>query len=156
MADPKIYTYDPKQVICLVGGFPIELAGPLVIARTNDVTTEQVGQDGESICVNLNRNKIGTATIPVMAQSIYDTAFDEIANYPDKAILPFYIIERSTNKFLATTCWYKTQPDLSYGDEVEYRAHILTLADATLSLTGNAESVIGQIEGVTEFGSGLI
>ncbi|UUW39703.1 putative structural protein [Vibrio phage VPMCC14] len=156
MAEAKIYTYDPKQVICLVGGFPIELAGPLVISRTNDVTTEQVGQTGESICVNLNRNKIGTVTIPVMAQSLYDTAFDEIAQYPDKAILPFYLIEVSTKKFLATTCWYKTQPDLSYGDQVEYRAHTFTLADASLSLSGNATSVINQIESLASFGSDLI
>lgn len=156
MSDTKIYTYDPKQVICLVGGFPIELAGPLVIARTNDVTTEQVGQTGGQICVNLNRNKIGTATIPVMAQSLYDTAFDELANYPDKAILPFYLIDISTKKFFETTCWYKTQPDLSYGDQVEYRAHVLTLEDATLSLSGNATSIINQIQSLASFGSDLI
>lgn len=156
MSDTKIYTYDPKQTICLVGGVPIELAGPLVIARTNDVTTEQVGQTGQEICVNLNRNKIGTATIPVMAQSLYDTAFDELANYPDKAIIPFYLIDISTNKFFETTCWYKSQPDLSYGEQVEYRAHVLTLQDATLSLSGNATSIINQIESVVGFGGSVV
>lgn len=156
MAEAKIYTYDPQQVICLVGGFPIELAGPLVISKANDVTTEQVGQTGESICVNLNRNKIGTVTIPVMAQSIYDTAFDELSQYPDKAVLPFYLIDVSTKKFLATTCWYKTQPDISYGDQVEYRAHVLTLADASLSLSGNATSVINQLQSLAAFGSELL
>ncbi|AGH32051.1 virion structural protein [Vibrio phage PWH3a-P1] len=152
----KIYTYDPKNVICLVGGFPIELAGPLVVSRQNDVTTEQVGQTGESICVNLNRNKLGTVTIPVMAQSVYDLAFDEIANYPDKAIIPFYLLDLSTNKFLETTCWYKTQPDLSYGDQVEYRAHVFTIADATLALSENVSGVIDQIESLASFGSSLI
>lgn len=153
MANAQIYTYDPKDVICLVGGLPIELAGPLVISRTNDVTTEQVGQTGGQICVNKNRNTIGTVTIPVMAQSVYDTGFDELANAAEKAVLFFDLIDLSTKKVMHTNCWYKTQPDLSLGDQVEYRAHVLTIEDATMSLAANAESLINQFQGLAAFGS---
>ena len=143
MQDTQIYKYDPKAVICLVGGFPIRLSGPLVIARTNDVTTEQVGQTGKDMCVNINRNTIGTATLPVKAQSVEDTAFTEMAGMGE--VYDFYLLEKSTKKLIATRCWYKTQPDLSLGDEVEYRAHVLTLADANMSLIDGAESIINQI-----------
>tara|TARA_Y100000588_G_scaffold244854_1_gene259114 strand:- start:44499 stop:44948 length:450 start_codon:yes stop_codon:yes gene_type:complete len=143
MQDTQIYKYDPKDVICLVGGFPIRLSGPLVIARTNDVTTEQVGQTGKDMCVNINRNTIGTATLPVMAQSAEDTAFSEIAGLGE--VYDFYLLEKSTNKLIKTKCWYKTQPDLSLGDEVEYRAHVLTLADASMSLSNGAKSFINEV-----------
>ena len=153
MANATIYTYDPKDVICLVGGVPIELSGPLVVSRTNDITTEQVGQTGGQICVNKNRNAIGTVTIPVMAQSSFDTAFDELANSAEKAILPFTLLDLSTKKAINTNCWYKTQPDLSLGEQVEYRAHVLTIEDATLSLSANAQSIINQFQGLAAFGS---
>ena len=144
MQDTQIYKYDPKAVICLVGGFPIRLSGPLVIARTNDVTTEQVGQRGDDICININRNTIGTATLPVMAQSIYDTGLTEMAEEGGR-VTSFYLLDNSTKKLMATKCWYKTQPDLSLGEEVEYRAHVLTLADARMFLVDGAESIINQI-----------
>lgn len=143
MQDTQIYKYDPKEVICLVGGFPVRLSGPLVVSRTNDATTEQVGQTGQDICVNVNRNIIGTVTIPVMAQSDYDTILTELAKEP--RVTSFYLLEKSTKKLMATECWYKTQPDLSLGEEVEMRAHVVTVADATMSLTSGTESLINQI-----------
>lgn len=143
MQDTQIYKYDPKEVICLVGGFPVRLAGPLVVSRTNDATTEQVGQTGQDICVNVNRNIIGTVTIPVMAQSDYDTILTELAREP--RVTSFYLLEKSTKKLMATECWYKTQPDLSLGEEVELRGHVVTVADATMALTSGTESLINQI-----------
>lgn len=151
----KTYTYDPKNLIVLVGTVPVEVAGPVVITRANDVTTEQVSQTGDEICVNHNRNKTGTVTIPVMAQSIYDAAFDELANQAEKAVLPFFLVEKGSNKFIETTCWYKTQPDLSYGEQVELRAHVLTLADATIALSENIGGLYDQMEAALAYGEGL-
>ena len=144
------YTYDPKDLIILVGGVPVLASGPVVIARNNDRTTEQVGQTGDDICINVMRNKTGTVTIPVKAQSTYDVAFDTwSANAPAQRV-PFQIFHKSTNKVMATTSWYKTQPDLSFGEEVELRGHMLTVEDASFDVISAASNLYDQFQTLTD------
>lgn len=144
------YTYDPKDLIILVGGVPVLASGPVVIARNNDRTSEQVGQTGDDICINVMRNKTGTVTIPVKAQSTYDVAFDTwSANAPAQRV-PFQIFHKSTNKVMATTSWYKTQPDLSFGEEVELRGHMLTLEDASFDPISAGSNLYDQFQTLTD------
>lgn len=144
------YSYDPADLIILVGGVPVVASGPVVISRSNDRTTEQVGQSGEDICVNTMRNKTGTVTIPVMAASLYDVAFDSWSSQGPSTRVPFNVYHKSTNKVMATTAWYKTQPDLSFGEEVELRAHTITVEDASFDPVSAVSNLYDQFESLTD------
>jgi len=142
----EFYSYDPKDLIVLVGGVQIVPSGPVVISRSNDRTTEQVGITGDDICVSVVRNKTGTVTIPVMAQSTYDVAFDSWSSLDPSTRVPFNLLHKSTNKVIATTSWYKTQADLSFGEEVDLRGHVLTLEDASFDPVSAASNLYDQFE----------
>lgn len=144
------YSYDPADLIMLIGGVPFTASGPVVIARSNDRTTEQVGQTGEDICINVMRNKTGTITIPVMAQSVYDIAFDSWSSQGPSTRVPFDLLHVSTNKVIATTAWYKTQADLTFGEEVDLRGHILTLEDASFDPASAVTNLFDQMETLTD------
>lgn len=142
----EFYSYDPKDLIMLVGGVPFLPSGPVVISRNNDRTTEQVGLTGDDICVNEIKNKTGTITIPVMAQSIYDVAFDTWSSQGPTTRVPFELLHKSTNKTMATTAWYKQEADLSFGEEVDLRGHVLTLADSSFDAVSAATNLFDQFQ----------
>ena len=144
------YSYDPADLIMLIGGAPVRASGPVVITRNNDRTTEQVGQTGDDICINVMRNKTGTVTIPVMAQSVEDVAFDSWSAQGPATRVPFDLLHKSTNKVIATTAWYKTQADLSFGEEVDLRGHVLTLEDASFDPASAVTNLYEQFETLTD------
>lgn len=153
MSQPKIYSYDPDNLILIVGGIPVRPADSVVISRSNDVAIPQVGQLGD-VCVAKNLDKTGTLTIPLMAQSLEDLAFDQWAG--NNVFLPMLMVEKSTSKFLQTNCCYLTQPDLSFGQETDLRAHTIFLQNSSLALTDGANNLFGSFDKAFEFGEGLV
>ena len=152
MSSPKLYSYNPDDLILIVGGFRIRPADAVVISRGNDVALPQDGFLGDH-CLSSNLNKSGNCTIPLMAQSDEDLAFDQWA--AANVILPFALQEKSTRKVLLTDSCYLTQPDLSYGAQTELRAHTLWLRNAALSYLDGATNLYEQFDKVFEFGENL-
>lgn len=153
MSDPKIYSYDPDNLILIVGGVPIRPADAVVISRSNDVALPQVGILGD-VCVAKNLDKTGSLTIPLMAQSLEDLAFDQWS--AANVFLPLLLVEKSTNKFLQTNCCYLTQPDLSFGQQTELRAHTLFLQNSSLAFADGANNLFGTLNKAFDFGEGLV
>lgn len=153
MSEPKIYSYDPDNLILIVGGIPVRAADSVVISRSNDVALPQVGILGD-VCVAKNLDKTGSLTIPLMAQSMEDLAFDQWS--AANVFLPLLMVEKSTQKFLQTNCCYLTQPDLSFGQQTDLRAHTLFLQNSSLAFSEGANNLFGSFDKAFEFGEGLI
>lgn len=145
MSDTKIYSYDPKDLALIIGGKPVIASGEVVVSRNNDRTTTTVGITGRDKCINRNRDDGGTVTIPVMANSDIDAIFDAWSLEPD-TVCPFILYHKSSNKTVVTECWYKQQADVSYGEEIALRGHVLELNDASLSPVSAVINTFDQFE----------
>jgi hypothetical protein len=149
MTSPKLYSYNPDDLILLIGGVEVRPADSVVISRSNDVALPQPGILGDH-CIATNLDKQGTLTIPLMAQSDEDLAFDQWAG--DNVFLPISMLEKSTRKVLQTNCCYLTQPDLSYGQQTELRAHTIWLQNSALSYKDGATNLYDTFDTVFNFG----
>lgn len=145
MSNVVTYRYDPKDCLLLVGGYPFEMYGEgsfITVSRAEDANSPQVGEWGD-VTVNKNRKMHGTITVTVKAQSIEDGLLDQLQ---DAGPVPIILQIKSANKILVTDGWYQTQADLAAGAQIDDRAHVIGVANASFSLIDSANSVLGQIE----------
>lgn len=146
MPSPKLYTYDPDDVIVTIDGVTVTDWGPdgLVIARDEDHTTAVSGIKNDTT-LNRNRNTKGTVAINLLGGSNVDKMFDEIQAVDDLYAFAIGIYIKSANKQLVTTGWYQTMPDLEAAAELGPRTHVLGVLNAipsAIAAVGNLSSTI--------------
>lgn len=148
MANVVTYTYDPEDIILLIGGYPITSWGSdsaVTLSANNDRVEVQEGILGD-ITVNKSRKLSGTLTVNVKAQSIEDKMFDELGTVEGLYGMPIALYIGSANKQLITDGWYQGMADLEAGTTMGDRSHVFGVSSSSLSLIDSAESVLSQIE----------
>jgi hypothetical protein len=152
MAIPKIYTYNSKDVVVLIGGLEVESGwgsdSKVNITRSNALSEGVSGVDGDTM-INFFNNTMGRAELTFMYGSEWDVAFDQIAsqNLP----IPFAVYHKKSNKVLVTIAWVEEQPDTSMGSSAEDRTWALGLQNADFSLAQNAEATIAGYKFFTDY-----
>jgi len=150
MANVVTYTYDPEDIILLIGGVPIESWGSdsaVTLTANNDRVEVQEGILGD-ITVNKSRMLSGTLTVNVKAQSLEDKMFDELGTIEGLYGLPIALYIGSANKQLITDGWYQGMADLTAGTTIDDRAHVFGVSNSQPSLINSAESIVSQVQGI--------
>lgn len=143
-----VYTFDPKDVVLIVGGLEIEEFGSdtmITVTPNNDRSSIQEGING-SITVNASRMLAGTLEVTVPASSNADQFFDQLQLL--KRAYPIVLSIPAQNKQLIASAWYQAQPPLAVGTQVDDRTHVLGINNSSLSLIDNLNSAIGAVETV--------
>lgn len=147
MSSRVAYTYDPEDIILLIGGVPVKNFGSdsaVVISRDGNINEKQVGVLGE-VTVNRMRDKTGTLTVTLKGQSEEDKMLDELQAL-DVYSFPVVLIVKSTNKQLITEGWLEEQPDMSFGTQMDDREHVIGLANSVPSLLEGAFNLAGEVQ----------
>ncbi|CAH9012748.1 conserved hypothetical protein [Vibrio phage 277E43-1] len=150
MASVVQYTYDPEDIILLIGGVPIESWGSdtaVTLSANNDRVEVQEGITGE-ITVNKSRMLSGTITVNVKAQSVEDKMFDELGTMEGLYGIPIALYIGSANKQLVTDGWYQGMADLEAGTSIADRAHVFGVSNSQPSLMDSAQSIVSQVQGI--------
>ncbi|CAH9012628.1 conserved hypothetical protein [Vibrio phage 249E41-1] len=150
MASVVQYTYDPEDIILLIGGVPIESWGSdtaVTLSANNDRVEVQEGITGE-ITVNKSRMLSGTITVNVKAQSVEDKMFDELGTMEGLYGIPIALYIGSANKQLVTDGWYQGMADLEAGTSISDRAHVFGVSNSQPSLIDSAQSIVSQVQGI--------
>lgn len=147
MYNPEVFTYDPDDIELIIGLVEIKGYGGdgVTLAREANHTETEVGVKGD-ISAARSRNKKGTLTINLLAQSDYDKMFDEIQAVTDLYLFPVVMRIKSMNKQLVTLGWYETMPDLVAGAQAGTRSHVIGLQNAVPSAIEAAFNIAGTIE----------
>lgn len=138
-----VFTYDPKQVSCIVGGQigqGFSDGSFIKVERNEDAFTLKVGVDGEGTRAKSN-NKSGKITITLMQSSSFNdtlsafAAADELSN---TGAVPFFLKDNSGRTLCtALTCWVKKYADSEFAKEVSTRVWTLETDDITVFVGGN-------------------
>lgn len=122
-----VKTYDPKQVILIVGGFQITgyAEGTFVnIARREDAFTLHVGSDGEGVRSKSN-NRSGTVTFHLLQSSHSNdilSAFAKADELTNAGIFPLMVKDGSgSSLYMAQSAWIKKIADSEFGKEAGAR-----------------------------------
>jgi len=138
-------TYDPEQVICIVGG--VILSGfsdgdSIIARRSEDVFSKRVGIDG-GVARARNANKSGEFEFKFLQTSDANDqlssllAIDNLVN-DGLAVFPISVVDGSGRSLCAATqCWIKTMPEATFGKDVSERVWVFDAADLKIFHGGN-------------------
>lgn len=114
-------TYDPKEVIVVVGGFTISGFAEdtfVEIERNEDAFALQVGADGKGVRTK-SANKSGTFKIRLQPTSPSNTILDTYANADEangSGAVPVLVKDnRGNDLHVAEQAWVKKKPNRQYG-----------------------------------------
>lgn len=137
MAAELTGSYDPAQVIVTVGGVIVTgfSDGDSIIARrAEDMNLNRVGLDG-GVARARNANKMGEFEFRLLQTSKANDALsimlavDDLSN-DGNAVFPVGIVDGSGRSLaVATQCWVKAVPEMTFGKEVSERIWVFTAAD---------------------------
>jgi hypothetical protein len=138
-----VFTYDPKQVSCIVGGKigqGFSDGSFIKVERNEQAFTLKIGVDGEGTRAKSN-NKSGKITLTLMQSSSYNdvlsafAAADELSN---TGAVPFFLKDNSGRTLCtALTCWVQKYPDSEFAKEVSTRTWVLETDDIEVFVGGN-------------------
>lgn len=140
-------TYDPKQVILVVGGAIINgfADGTFIsVERSNDMFSKVSGADGIVSRAKSN-DKSGTITVTLAQTSSGNDILagyavrDELANAGVVVVSCKDLSGRST--FFAATAWVRKMPTSEYSKEISDREWQMDCADLDIFVGGNAPTV---------------
>jgi hypothetical protein len=138
-------SYDPAQVIVTVGG--VILTGfsdgdHIACEREEDNYSKRVGNDG-GVARARNPNKSGTFTFKLLQTSACNDALSSLVAADDLindglALFPISVIDGSGRSLaVATQCWVKKVPGMTFGKEVGEREWVFDAADLKIFAGGN-------------------
>lgn len=140
----EVRTYDPKQVMILIGGIPMGgfADGEYVnVERTSDTFTMVSGADGITSRAKTN-DRSGSMTLTLAQTSPSNDALSAIAladELTNSGVVPILIKDGSgTTVFVSAFGWIKKPPAASFAKEIGNRAWILDLADLDVFIGGNS------------------
>lgn len=135
-------TYDPKNVVITVGGFPVEgyADGTFVsVARDADSYTDAAGADGEVARSRTNDNR-GAVTFTLMQSSEANAelnrlnALDEVSNQGTFPVRVYDVASQS--EYYSEDAWVLKPADASFGREIENREWTIRCADLRMRTLG--------------------
>lgn len=134
-------TYNPDDLTIIIGIETVDQFGDgnVVISRSNDVITPTSGFNGD-VDLAVNKDKMGTITIPLKAHSLFNLVLTEWAAQTSLVPFPIAIRHDDTNVAMATTAWIQTQPDTSFGARAEDREWVLGLLNAETAVSATSIS----------------
>ena len=138
-------SYDPSQVICIVGG--VILSGfsdgdAITARRSEDAYSKRVGIDG-GVGRARNANKSGEFEFRMLATSSANDQLSSLMaidnlNSDGLATFPISITDGAgTTLCAATQCWIKTYPEVVFGKDTGERIWVFDSADLKLYIGGN-------------------
>ena len=139
-----VRTYDPKQVVLTVGGFPVSgfADGTFIkVMRDNDTFTKISGADGEVSRAKSN-DRGGNIEITLAQTSLSNDVLTGIAladELSNDGVVPVLVKDiGGTSTFVSAFGWIRKPPDSEYSKEVGERLWIMDLADLDIFTGGNA------------------
>jgi hypothetical protein len=138
MAQPIVTNFDPKKVIIVFGGTPIDgyADGDFaeLAANAGDGFIKQVGADGEVARAQSNDNT-HSLTITLMQSSLGNAILSGIRNtdkLTGKSILPLSITDlNGSSLFFWPQAWIHGDPTWGYGKELKERQWVIDTGQAT-------------------------
>lgn len=145
-------TYDPKDVILLVGGYQItgftEGTG-ISVNREANLVEKKVGINGK-FSLSKNRNDTGTMTISLQATSedngVLESWVFAAKQQGTPVILPIFLNDPSGAIIASTIGWVEVQADFSVEEGVSDREWTIGLGDAS-TFPSNVVGFAGAIAG---------
>lgn len=137
------HSFDPKDVIVTVGGFPIGgwADGEFMsFERNSDAFTQTVGADGDTTRVKSN-DKSGNLTLTLDQTSLSNDVLSAIATADElsnSGIVPVLIKElNGTSTLFAGNGWVQKLPVMAYGKETTTRVWVIAMAETNVFVGGN-------------------
>jgi len=137
------HSFDPKDVIIIVGGFPMGGFADgefMSFERNNDAFTQSVGADGDTTRVKSN-DRSGSLTITLDQTSLSNDVLSGIAQLDEKAnagLVPILVKEKNgTSTLFAGNGWVQKMPVMSFGKETTTRVWIIAMAETEIFVGGN-------------------
>jgi hypothetical protein len=141
----SVRTYDPKQVLIIIGGIPMSgfADGDFVsVERTSDTFTKVSGADGIISRAKTN-DRSGTMKFTIAQTSPSNDVLtgiavaDELANI---GVVPVLVKDQSGRSvFVSAFGWVKKPPVSDFAKEIKNREWTLDLADLDVFVGGNAD-----------------
>ncbi len=138
-----IRSYDPKQVLIIVGGVPMQGFADgsfATIERDEDAFTKIVGSDGEVSRAKSN-NKSGLLTLTLHATSPSNdvlsgfASLDELSN---SGVVPVFVKDNSGRSvFVSAEGWVRRLPSSEYSNEITNREWAIDLGVVEFFSGGN-------------------
>lgn len=138
-----VKTYDPKQVLLIIGGAPIGgfADGEFIsVERDEDTYTKISGADGE-VSRSKSNNKMGELTVTLLQTSSSNLILsaimqaDELSN---SGVVPIFIKDGlGTTILFSAEGWIKKPPTVSYDKELTDREWVLDLSNVDIFVGGN-------------------
>lgn len=138
------HSFDPKDVIITVGGFPIGGFADgefFSFERNNDAYAMTVGADGDTTRVKSN-DRSGACTLTLDQTSNSNAVLsgfataDELSN---SGIVPVLVKEiNGTTTLFSGNGWVQKLPVVSYGKETTTRVWVIAMAETQVFVGGNA------------------
>jgi len=138
-------TYNPAEVVVTVGGVILSgfSDGDHIIARRNeDVSSMRAGNDG-GVGRAINPNKSGEFEFKLLQTSQANDLLSTLVNADDlvnggKSQFPIAVLDGSGRSLaVATQCWVKTLPEMTFGKETGERVWVFSAADLKMQIGGN-------------------
>lgn len=146
MAATLTGSYDPSQVIVSIGGVTLSgfSDGDAIIARrSEDAYSMRAGNDG-GVGRARNPNMSGEFEFKLLQTSAVNAALSALVATDDLTnqglpTFPISIFDGSgASLAVASACWIKTVPEMTFGKEVGERTWVFSAADLRLFHGGNA------------------
>jgi hypothetical protein len=138
----SVKTYDPKQGVLTVGGFPISgfADGTYIMAtRQQDGFVSSAGADGEIARAKSN-DKRTDLTITLMQTSLSNDVLSGIAQYDErtgKGVVPVAYKDLSgTTTIFSGSGWVRKLPDVERSKEISNVEWVMELADSDIFVGG--------------------
>lgn len=144
-----VRTYDPKKVICTVGGVPMSgwADGTFIsVERDNDSFTKVSGADGIVSRAKSN-DRAGAVTLTFAQTSPSNdvlTGFAQADELANAGVKPVLIQDfNGTTVLVSAFAWVRKPPVMEFGKEISDREWVLDCADLDMFAGGN---LVGGLE----------
>lgn len=144
-----MYTYDPKQVMIIIGGAIMSGFSEgtfLTIEMKEDAFTTKVGADGETSRAKRNNNNADATLTLAQTSPSNDvlSAFAAADRLTGDGVVPFVVKDGSGRSLLFSAyAWVKKLPGQAYSANIEDRAWSFEIVDVDTLVGGNAPVVAG-------------
>lgn len=141
----SVRTYDPKQVMVIIGGIPMSGFADgtfATVERTSDTFTKVSGADG-IISRSKTNDRSGLLKFTAAQTSPSNDVLSAIAvadELTNTGIVPVLIKDNSGRSvFVSAFGWVKKPPTSEFGKDIANREWTLDLADLDIFVGGNAD-----------------
>lgn len=142
----SVRTYDPKEVVVLVGGIPIggfADGTAIAVSRSNDAYSKVSGTDGITSRAKSN-DKSGEIAITLSQTSPSNDVLSGIAladELSNNGVVPVSITDLSGRTILLSAfAWIRKPADTEFAKEISNREWMLDAADLNMFVGGNPSS----------------